>query len=136
MLKELGRYFHNGKRLRTEVIKDFVTEMQEMVEFMENNNSFAFYSSSLLFHYEGGSTPTRGVSLKLIDFSEVYPINGGHGVDVKEGETNEGVVLGLRNILGYFERLVNEEAIGETIQPLDPTRVPEVEKPKKWQKKK
>ena len=134
MLKELGRYFHNGKRLRRDIVKDFVAEMQELVDFMENNHSFAFYSSSLLLHYEGGKRESRGVSLKLIDFSEVYPINGGHGVEVRDGESNDGVVLGLRNILQYFKSLANDVSIGEKIQPLDPTRAPEVDKPLKWRK--
>lgn len=49
----LHQFLHNGHRLRTDVIHLFVAKLQELYAVVEKQETFRFYSSSLLMMYDG-----------------------------------------------------------------------------------
>lgn len=69
----------------------------------EATNPFRFYTSSLLFVYEGDPQAAKGrpphVALKMIDFAHAIPKAD------KEGEGDDGVLMGLRNLALLFQNI-------------------------------
>ncbi|XP_015244899.1 PREDICTED: inositol hexakisphosphate kinase 2-like [Cyprinodon variegatus] len=57
----LYQFFHNGRRLRHELLSPVLRRLREMQAALEACESYRFYSSSLLIIYDGESprTPTR-----------------------------------------------------------------------------
>ncbi|XP_059477795.1 inositol hexakisphosphate kinase 3 [Neocloeon triangulifer] len=49
----LFRFFHNGYHLRSEVVREVITKLENLRSVIERQSSFRFYSSSLLLVYEG-----------------------------------------------------------------------------------
>ena len=49
----LYQFFHNGFQLRTDVIDLIAEKLVKLRKAIEKQNSFRFYSSSLLIIYEG-----------------------------------------------------------------------------------
>ncbi|XP_064605211.1 inositol hexakisphosphate kinase 1-like [Liolophura sinensis] len=49
----LHQFLHNGHRLRTDVIHLFVAKLQQLYTVVEKQETFRFYSSSLLMMYDG-----------------------------------------------------------------------------------
>lgn len=69
----------------------------------EATNPFRFYTSSLLFVYEGDQLAAKGrtpqVALKIIDFAHAIPKAD------KEGEGDDGVLMGLKNLAVLFQHI-------------------------------
>lgn len=57
----LYQFFHNGRRLRRELLSPVLRRLQEMQAALEACESYRFYSSSLLIIYDGDPlrTPSR-----------------------------------------------------------------------------
>lgn len=57
----LYQFFHNGRRLRRELLSPVLRRLREMQAALEACESYRFYSSSLLIIYDGDPprTPTR-----------------------------------------------------------------------------
>ncbi|KAF7661247.1 hypothetical protein LDENG_00266140 [Lucifuga dentata] len=57
----LFQFFHNGRRLRRELLSPVLRRLREMQAALESCESYRFYSSSLLIIYDGElpRTPTR-----------------------------------------------------------------------------
>ena len=51
--EELVTFLHNGQQFRTELIEPFLYKLRKLYKVIEKQNSFRFYSSSLLLMYEG-----------------------------------------------------------------------------------
>ena len=51
--QSLNDFFHNGFKMRTQVIYQVIEKLQRLRKVVEKQNSFRFYSSSLLVLYEG-----------------------------------------------------------------------------------
>lgn len=51
--EELVTFLHNGHQFRTELIEPFLYKLRKLYKVIEKQNSFRFYSSSLLLMYEG-----------------------------------------------------------------------------------
>lgn len=51
--EELVTFLHNGQQFRTEVIEPLLYKLRKLYKVIEKQNSFRFYSSSLLLMYEG-----------------------------------------------------------------------------------
>jgi len=47
--RRLFDFFHTGDRLRMDVIMFFITKLEILFDWMQHQNLFRFYSSSLLF---------------------------------------------------------------------------------------
>ena len=59
-------FFHNGTRLRDELIQPFIRKLQKLKKVVEKQHSFRFYSSSLLLIYDGKES-SHGFSCSLAD---------------------------------------------------------------------
>lgn len=64
VVEELCQYLHNGCRLRTDLIEQIVHKLEDLHDMLSHQDSFRFYSSSLLVMYEGatGSSTDSGPS--------------------------------------------------------------------------
>lgn len=51
--EELATFLHNGHQFRTELIEPFLHKLRKLYKVIEKQNSFRFYTSSLLLMYEG-----------------------------------------------------------------------------------
>lgn len=51
--EELVTFLHNGQQFRTELIEPLLYKLRKLYKVIEKQNSFRFYSSSLLLMYEG-----------------------------------------------------------------------------------
>lgn len=62
-------------------------------------SNFRFYSSSLLFIYDGKQDPDSQpeVRLKMIDFAHVHPI--------QDNRKDEGYIFGLKNLIEQLEKV-------------------------------
>ena len=98
-LDTLRSFFHNGKRLRSDLIRHFLVELERVYQFMSTQRQFRFYSSSLLFVYDGKNPEYHG-RLKLIDFAHAHPIRD-NGLD-------ESYLYGLERLIQYFRQLSHE----------------------------
>lgn len=49
----LSQFFHNGERLRKDVIHQCICKVRNILRWFENQTQLHFYASSLLFVYEG-----------------------------------------------------------------------------------
>jgi inositol-hexakisphosphate kinase len=99
-LNSLREYFHNGERLRTELVQYFLPMLEEAYQFMSTQNKFRFYSSSLLFVYDGKNQTPHG-RIKMIDFAHVFDIQEPDGLD-------DGYLVGLVKLIEYFRILASE----------------------------
>jgi hypothetical protein len=89
--ENLAKFFHNGKEYVTEVIDPFLELLKPLEEWFDKQSELRFYSSSLLFIYDGHPDANRkDVRLKMIDFAHVHPI--------KDGGKDDGYILGLKNL--------------------------------------
>lgn len=84
---------------------------------------FRFYTSSLLFIYEGDVQATKGrpprVDIKIIDFAHAIPKAD------KDGEGDDGFLFGLRNLTILFQNIAARHG---TVMS-----VVEVEEDKQWE---
>jgi len=93
MTDSLAVFFNNGEKVRKHVVEAFLAKVKEVQQWMESQKDLRFYSSSLLFLYEGDETDTANpkVDLRMIDFAHVHPI--------KDGGRDEGYVTGVKNLV-------------------------------------
>lgn len=98
----VAAFLFDGANVRVELIPSILSELQRMICVLsEATNPFRFYTSSLLFVYEGDTTKGRAphVALKIIDFAHAIPKAD------KEGEGDDGVLMGLRNLALLFQSI-------------------------------
>jgi hypothetical protein len=100
MLDSLKNYFDNGEEVRKELIDRFIELIKKIQTWMSTQKEYRFFSSSLLFIYDGVK-PTDGkelkVNIKLIDFAHVHPI--------KDGGSDEGYLFGLKNLMEHLQKI-------------------------------
>jgi len=98
MLESLSKFFHNGVRLRTELIPLYMEKIREVQEWINDQSQLRFYSSSLLFIYDGEENEDDPIiELKMIDFAHVHPI--------EDGGKDDGYIFGIQNLIDHLERL-------------------------------
>jgi len=91
-------FFDNGiENRRKEFLPLFVHKLREILSWFQGQSLFRFYSSSLLFIYEGDPNLEPRVELKFIDFAHVF--------DIEDGGRDERVLFGLTTLLTYLEEL-------------------------------
>jgi hypothetical protein len=99
---------------RLDVVDYYISRMEVLKEWMEKQTSFRFYSSSLLFVYDGMRKSFR---LAIIWFStyqlgddkspfraDVRMIDFAHVHEIVDGGIDEGYLKGLTNLLNFFKR--------------------------------
>ncbi|EME26625.1 Inositol hexakisphosphate kinase 3 [Galdieria sulphuraria] len=99
---ELFEFFHNGVLLRVDIIEQFLSKLQWLYQHLENQHYFNFYSSSLLFVYEGDEMATCPISdVRMIDFA--------HTQRCVEEQQNDGYLFGLSNLIHLMKSLLEDE---------------------------
>ena len=90
-------FFHNGRGLRKEVLTQMCAKLRGLVACFEKQEQYQFYSSSLLFVYDGDQDHGKGdaIQLKLIDFGHVQ----------YRRQRDDGFLFGCRNALAILEAL-------------------------------
>jgi hypothetical protein len=100
----VAAFLFDGKTVRTELVPSILVGLQRMISVLEDPTfPFRFYTSSLLFTYEGDSQATKGrpprVDIKIIDFAHAIPKSD------KDGEGDDGFLFGLRNLTILFKNI-------------------------------
>jgi inositol-hexakisphosphate kinase len=57
--------FSNGRELRKDVIKFFLDQLRVLLKWFEEQRSLRFYSSSLLFVYEGLISSSQNTEIRI-----------------------------------------------------------------------
>jgi len=99
MNESIGLFFNNGESIRKDVIKAFLPKLKQVEQWFKSQKHLRFYSSSLLFLYEGSSTEPVKVDVRMIDFAHVHEIH--------DGGKDDGYITGLTNLIKAFEQLAN-----------------------------
>jgi len=110
-VKEFLNYEQPASRI---VIQKFLLKLRNVLEFIEGQREFAFYSSSVLIAYDaaqlsrcinepnavcnggGNDSDDSWVRVFMIDFAHVFPLN-------PEASRDENYLFGLTNIIRLFE---------------------------------
>uniref|UniRef100_A0A671W3T0 Kinase n=1 Tax=Sparus aurata TaxID=8175 RepID=A0A671W3T0_SPAAU len=122
----LYEFFHDGRRLRQELLSPVLRRLREMQAALEACESYRFYSSSLLIIYDGDPprTPSRPrhrggeegdeddtgeasspeVDVRMIDFAHTTCRHFGEDSVVHEG-LDSGFIFGLQNLITIISQL-------------------------------
>eukprot|EP00026_Physarum_polycephalum_P010597 Phypoly_transcript_10764.p1 GENE.Phypoly_transcript_10764~~Phypoly_transcript_10764.p1 ORF type:complete len:377 (+),score=36.52 Phypoly_transcript_10764:133-1131(+) len=106
----VAAFLFDGKTVRTELIPSILVGLRRMISVLEDPTfPFRFYTSSLLFIYEGDTQTTKGrtprVDIKIIDFAHAIPKTD------KEGEGDDGFLFGLRNLAILFQNIAARHGV-------------------------
>jgi hypothetical protein len=77
MKTSLLEFFHNGKRSRLDLVELFLEKLRAILRWFESQGKMRFYSSSLLFIYDGVEKDQANVDVRMIDFAHVHEITDG-----------------------------------------------------------
>ncbi|XP_028854255.1 inositol hexakisphosphate kinase 2-like isoform X3 [Denticeps clupeoides] len=131
----LFRFFHNGRRLRRELLAPVLRRLRDMQAALEACESYRFYSSSLLIIYDGAPAcprrppdqqdedgeeegasggPSRrsdgpAVDVRMIDFAHTTCRHYGEDSVVHEGQ-DSGYIFGLQNLITIISQLEDHGA--------------------------
>jgi len=97
-LESISVFFNNGTHVRKELIAKYLPILERLLVYFEKQHDLRFYSSSLLFLYDGqeeGKDPH--VDIRMIDFAHVHPI--------KDKGKDDGYLKGLRNLITFLQKL-------------------------------
>ena len=97
----------------------FRQQLKQVARWHETNDIFLFYSSSVLFIYEGGAASKRwdeaafnrdSAKLRLIDFAHVrrQDERSGDSLDSTE-KKDQGYLAGIYKLLKITEDILNEQ---------------------------
>ncbi|ELU06458.1 hypothetical protein CAPTEDRAFT_164378 [Capitella teleta] len=123
----LRAFLHNGRRLCKELIRPILRSLQQLRQVIQQQNTFRFYSSSLLIMYEGvddlqpqecahhdneqtsseGCATCARVDVRMIDFAHVTH-QGFRGDHTVHAGPDAGYLLGLSNLVLLFEQLLQQ----------------------------
>jgi len=102
----LSRFFDSGVRVHRNIAQSCLALLRPLLLWFQSQAHLRFYSSSLLFLYDGErlpDTPPR-VDVKMIDFAHVHPIKEQDGRD-------DGYLFGLNNLIKHLEKISQEPAV-------------------------
>ncbi|EDV27261.1 uncharacterized protein TRIADDRAFT_55020 [Trichoplax adhaerens] len=112
----LYEFLCNGTdKLRVDVCIDFLQRLKEMKQVIEEHRGYRFFSSSLLFIYEGqldspgkNRTNKADIDIRIIDLAHTTCDRLLHKLPPYEGP-DEGFLKGLQNIYDFLYEFVERE---------------------------
>jgi len=108
----IASFFYNGQKMDKRIIRAFLVRLTQLHAWMSSQKELRFYSSSLLFLYEGDEAndtrDTPMIDLRMIDFAHVHMI--------RDGGFDEGYLFGLNNLIRIFTELSEEQYEGSHIE--------------------
>ncbi|EFA76051.1 hypothetical protein PPL_10630 [Heterostelium album PN500] len=99
-----------GDHLFKDIVEAYLVKLRALLVWFQNNRSMAFYSSSLLFvfgrvnashkahHNVTMISEHHGISLKMIDFAHVDPLDN--------KAKDQSYIIGLENLISLMEQLL------------------------------
>jgi len=97
--KHIQLFFDNGNEIRYDVIKYYLEKLNLLYNWMEIQTVYRFYSSSILFIYDGGLNELKA-DLRMIDFAHVH--------EIKDNGTDIGYVFGLKKLIDILKKNLKE----------------------------
>jgi len=99
MVDSLKEYFDNGEKLRVDLLPFYLEKLLEIQKHFHEQRHLRFYSSSLLFLYDGDSEGPNAPkpNIKMIDFAHVH--------EIKDKGRDEGYITGLKNLIDHLHKL-------------------------------
>jgi len=101
-------FFFDGESINRKLIPLFLDRVNSLLRAVEPLKGFRYYSSSLLFLYDGASTSKNTVEPKvrvtMIDFAHTY-CNESKALE----NGDDGYVFGLNNLKKLLENLIKNE---------------------------
>ncbi|MBB65825.1 MAG: hypothetical protein CMO81_12270 [Waddliaceae bacterium] len=102
--EHLSQYYFDGVRLRKDAIQETLDQIEPIYSWFKENTDIEFVSSSLFILYEGNDHVGQyGVTVKMIDFPYVLPLQESPG-----RSRDEGYLQGLENLREALQSLLNE----------------------------
>jgi len=95
--KTLLQFFDNGAELRSDIIKFYIEKLSILLKWMETQTVYRFYSSSLLFIYDGAYSNELKADVRMIDFAHVS--------EIRDSGNDTGYIMGLKKLLDCFKKL-------------------------------
>jgi len=96
--QSLSIYFNTGKGVNKKLVDIFLQLIDPVHGFFKNQSSLRFYSSSLLFIYDGHPDSNNSQPrLKMIDFAHVHPIT--------DNGKDDGYLFGLKNLVEQLNKV-------------------------------
>jgi len=121
----IEKFFNNGLRIRRGLASKFLEKLQPILRMMEQKGGFRFYSSSILFIYEGwegqrdgpedeeGMTAeeaaVRGAQLDMAADVDVRMIDFAHVFPMAPDDRDESYLSGLRNLMAVLQGIADGE---------------------------
>jgi len=98
IVQSLQTFLDNGEEIRKDLIDGFLEILRKVQAFFEGQRELRFYSSSLLFLYDG-KKPEKNprVDIRMIDFAHVH--------EIKDGGRDDGYIFGLKNLIAQLEKI-------------------------------
>jgi len=95
--RALLSFFNNGEKIRVDVVTYYIKRIYVLLNWMKEQTLYRFYSSSLLFVYDGADLNDNNpvADVRMIDFAHVF--------EIKDGGTDKGYTKGLKQLLKFFE---------------------------------
>lgn len=102
-------FFHNGKHLRTDLVEPIVSQLKALLSVIKKQNTYRFYSSSLLINYEGleKTLPFDNypqVDVRMIDFAHTTYKGARCNQTVYDGP-DHGYIFGLENLIKIIQNI-------------------------------
>ena len=76
--EELRSFLHNGVQFRGDLLSDIIVTLEELVRVVERQDSYRFFSSSLLIIYDGAECPEEGRVSSQTNGTATHPIDSQH----------------------------------------------------------
>jgi len=93
--QSLFDFFNNGSKIRYDAIHFFIQKLSILYSWMKEQQVYRYYSSSILFVYDGGSDELVA-DMRMIDFAHVF--------EIKDEGYDTGYVKGLKNLIKFFNQ--------------------------------
>uniref|UniRef100_A0A6B2LEB9 Kinase n=1 Tax=Arcella intermedia TaxID=1963864 RepID=A0A6B2LEB9_9EUKA len=97
MEQKIKDFYFNGNVVRKDVVLYFIERLTLLLSWMNTQNYYRFYSSSLLFVYEGQTEQLFKADVRMIDFAHVH--------EIRDGGIDEGYVKGLKKLIEILTKL-------------------------------
>ena len=105
--QSLTQFFHNGERLRIDILHPLLNRLTQLKDVIARLNSFRFFTSSLLIIYDG--VDPGEIDVQVIDFAHASgPHLDDQLADPHEGP-DQGFIFGLKNLIELIQELSKEE---------------------------
>ena len=103
----MTQFFHNGDRLRTDVLVPLLERLKGLKAVIAQLDSFRFFTSSLLIIYDG--VDPGEIDVQVIDFAHATHATPDSQLAEPHEGPDQGFIFGLNNLIELIEELSKEE---------------------------